>query len=299
MTEKKQKSAEYIAISVSIITIIINALLATGKLLAGILANSSAMVSDAVHSASDVFSTVIVIIGIKIASKASDRGHPYGHERFECVAAIVLAVVLAGTGVMLGYGGIMNIAEGKNSQPELPALIMAIVSVAVKEGMYWYTRSAAKKVKSDALMADAWHHRSDALSSVGAFIGIIFAMNGVTVLDSVASIAICLLILKVAVDIFRQAIDKMVDKSCDDETIGKMSDLIKSIDGVLTLDVIRTRVFGNKIYAEIEVSADGNLTLIDAHAIAEHVHHGIEEKFPDVKHCMVHVNPYMHDEREL
>ena len=295
MAEKRKKSAETIAVSVAVITIIINALLSVGKLLAGIFADSSAMISDAVHSASDVFSTVIVIVGIKIAAKASDRSHPYGHERFECVAAIVLAVVLAGTGIMLGYGGVKNIVENDLSTPELPALIMAVVSVVVKEGMYWYTRAAAKRVKSDALMADAWHHRSDALSSVGAFAGILGAMCGVAVLDSVASILICLLILKVALDVFRQAINKMVDKSCDDETVKKMSDLIKNTDGVLSLDVIRTRVFGNKIYVEIEVSADGNLTLIDAHAIAEHVHHGIEENFPDVKHCMVHVNPFMHN----
>lgn len=296
MTAKKEKSPESIAISVAVITIIINALLSVGKLLAGIFANSSAMISDAVHSASDVFSTIIVIIGIKIAAKASDRGHPYGHERYECVAAIVLAVVLAGTGIMLGYAGVKNIVDGTVSTPELPALIMAVVSVVVKEGMYWYTRAAAKKVKSDALMADAWHHRSDALSSVGAFAGILGAMLGVAVLDSVASILICLLILKVAVDVFREAIDKMVDKSCDEPTVKKMSELITATDGVLSLDVIRTRVFGNKIYVEIEVSADGDLTLIDAHAIAEHVHHEIEENFPDVKHCMVHVNPYMYDD---
>lgn len=294
--KSKKKTAENIAIRVATITIVLNILLAVGKLLAGIFANSSAMISDAVHSASDVFSTLIVIVGIKIAAKASDRGHPYGHERFECVAAIVLAVVLAGTGVMLGYAGVSTIIAGEFTTPELPALVMAVVSIAVKEGMYWYTRAAAKKVKSDALMADAWHHRSDALSSIGAFAGILGAMLGVGVLDSVASILICLLILKVAVDVFRQAIDKMVDKSCDDETVNKMSELIKETDGVLSLDVIRTRVFGNKIYVEIEVSADDNLTLIDAHAIAEHVHHGIEEHFPDVKHCMVHVNPYMHND---
>lgn len=297
---KKERTYEYIAIRVSVVTIVINSILAVGKLLAGILAKSGAMISDAVHSFSDVFSTLIVIIGIKISAKASDKDHPFGHERLECVAAVVLAVVLACTGILLGYGGVVSIVEfateNKFVVPELPALIMAAVSVVTKEGMYWYTRAAAKKVKSDALMADAWHHRSDALSSVGAFAGILGAMLGVYVLDSVASIVICLLILKVAVDIFRHAVDKMVDKSCDEETVRKMKDVVTATEGVIALDVIRTRVFGNKIYVEIEISVPGDMPLIEGHAIAEAVHHEIECEFPDVKHCMVHVNPYLHIE---
>ncbi len=287
---------EKIVITVSVVTIIINAVLSVAKLLAGIFADSGAMISDAVHSASDVFSTVIVLVGVKMASKASDKQHPYGHERMECVAAIVLAVVLAGTGAMLGYVGIRNIATGayEGSVPGLPALITAVVSIFVKEGMYWYTRAAAKKTKSDALMADAWHHRSDALSSVGAFAGILGSILGVTVLDSVASIVICLLILKVAVDVFRGAVDKMVDRACDDKTVRDMTEAILSTDGVKTLDVIKTRIFGNRIYVEIEISVDGDLKLSDSHAIAEQVHNRIEAGFPDVKHCMVHVNPYLH-----
>ncbi len=302
--ERRKKNNEAVAIQVAVVTIIINVLLAVGKLLTGILSDSEAMIADAVHSFSDVFSTVIVIIGIKMASKASDKSHPFGHERFECVAAIVLAVLLAGTGVILGYEGIVSIVKWSGAEdksafavPGLAALIMAGVSVAVKEGMYWYTRWAAKKAKSDALAADAWHHRSDALSSIGAFIGVILAMTlGIAIFDSIASLVICVLIIVVAVNIFRRAVGKMVDKSCDEETLRKMKDLTTSIDGVIAIDVIRTRVFGNKIYVEIEISVDGELTLISAHSIAETVHEKIEQEFPDVKHCMVHVNPYIYDE---
>lgn len=298
LNDTKTNTGKKIALKVSIVTIIINALLSGGKMFAGIFANSSAMVSDAVHSASDVLSTIIVIIGVVFAAKASDKNHPYGHERLECVAAVILAVVLAATGVMLGYAGINNIITGEyqNNVPGILALVMAIVSIAVKEGMYWYTRHAAKKIKSDALLADAWHHRSDALSSIGSFAGILGSMLGARILDSVASIVICLLILKVAFDVFKSAIDKMVDKSCDDKTQDAMKKLILGIDGVVQLDLIMTRVFGNRIYVEIEVSADANLTLIDAHAIAEHIHHAIEQNFPDVKHCMVHINPYLHSD---
>ncbi len=298
MTESKETKSHdvaKIAITVSIVTIIVNAVLSGGKLIVGILDSSSAMISDAIHSASDVFSTIIVIIGIKISAKASDKDHPYGHERMECVAAIILAIVLGGTGVAMGYAGIMNIVNREYVQtfPGWPALIAAIISIAVKEGMYWYTRSAAKLIKSDALMADAWHHRSDAFSSVGAFAGILGSMLGAKILDSIASIIICLFVLKVAIDIFRSSIGKMVDRACDRSTEDKMRELILAQDGVMSLDVIKTRIFGNKVYVEIEISVDENAALKKAHTIAENVHDLIEHNFTDVKHCMVHVNPYV------
>ena len=140
-------------------------------------------------------------------------------------------------------------------------------------------------------MADAWHHRSDALSSIGAFIGILGARLGYPVLDPAASVIICLFIAKAAIDIFRDAIDKMVDHSCDNETAEQMKQVIAAISGVEHIDLIRTRLFGSKIYVDIEIAVDGGLTLRKAHAIAENVHLSIEKAFPDVKHCMVHVNP--------
>jgi cation diffusion facilitator family transporter len=171
------------------------------------------------------------------------------------------------------------------------ALVAAVLSIALKEGMYWYTKAAAVKVRSDALMADAWHHRSDSLSSIGSLVGIGGAMLGFPILDPIASVIICLFIVKVSFEIFKDATDKMVDKACDDETIEAMKNVISGIDGVKGLDLIHTRLFGSKIYVDIEISADGELNLKQAHGIAENVHHTIEEKFADVKHCMVHVNP--------
>ena len=160
---------EKIAMKVSFVSIVANVMLSAFKLFAGIFAHSGAMVSDAVHSASDVFSTIVVIIGIRISGKKSDKEHPYGHERMECVAAIVLATILAVTGLGIGYGAVGKILSGDYANLEVPgflALVAALVSIAVKEGMYWYTRHSAKKIDSSALMADAWHHSSDALSSV-------------------------------------------------------------------------------------------------------------------------------------
>lgn len=287
--------SQKIAMRVSCVSIIVNILLSLFKLLAGIISHSGAMISDAIHSASDVLSTVIVIIGVQLSNKKSDNNHQYGHERLECVSSIILSGLLLATGIGIGISGIKNILAGTSGEalviPGIPALIAAIASLIVKEWMFWYTRAAAKKINSGALMADAWHHRSDALSSIGAFIGILGARLGYPVSDPIASVIICFFIAKAAIDIFKDAIDKMVDHSCDDTTVDQMKQVIITISGVERIDLIRTRLFGSKIYVDIEIAVNGELSLNKAHAIAETVHLSIEEAFPNVKHCMVHVNP--------
>ena len=291
---KNMEQEKKTAMRVSAVTIVWNVILSIFKLIAGIVGHSGAMISDAVHSASDVFSTIIVILGINIASRQSDDDHQYGHDRLECVAAILLAVVLFATGIGIGIGGINKIITGTAGKDEIPgmiALLAAVASILVKESMFWYTRSAAKKINSGALMADAWHHRSDALSSIGALIGIGGARLGFSVLDPIASVIICVFIVKAAYDIFKDAVDRMVDKSCDEETEEKMRQLIKEQTGVLKVDVLRTRLFGAKMYVDIEIAADGDITLREGHEIAQVVHDKVEEEFPLVKHCMVHVNP--------
>lgn len=291
---KKEENFEQVAMKVSTISIVANFILTVLKLLAGVIAHSGAMISDAIHSASDVFSTIVVIIGIKISRKESDKDHPYGHERLECVAAIVLATILAATGLGIGYSAVTKILAGNYENLAVPgilALVAAIVSIIVKEAMYQYTKLYARKIDSSALMADAWHHRSDALSSVGALIGIAGARMGFPILDPVASAVICIFIEKAAYDIFMDAVDKMVDKACDEETETALRECATRQEGVLGIDLLHTRVFGNKIYVDIEIEADGELTLTKAHAIAERVHDAIEKNFPKVKHIMVHVNP--------
>lgn len=269
-----------------------NVLLSIIKLLAGIFARSGAMVSDAIHSASDVVSTVIVMIGVKASEKASDREHPYGHERMECVAAIVLSAILMGTGLLVGWSGIEKILHREELPvPGVAALLAAVLSIAVKEGMFWYTRHYARQLDSEALMADAWHHRSDALSSVGALLGIAGARLGHPILDPLSSVVICVFIGKAAIDIFRDAVDKMVDHSCDEATERAIRGCVMGHDGVEHIDLLRTREFGNRIYIELEISVDGQLPLVDAHAIAEQVHSDVETAFPQVKHIMIHVNP--------
>ena len=286
---------EKTAVRVTMITIIANALLSLFKLLAGLFAHSGAMISDAIHSASDVLSSVIVIIGVKMSVKESDDKHPYGHERFECVAAIVLAVILLICGLFIGLASIEKLGSGNVREvviPGMPALIAAVISILSKEAMYWYTRFYAVTLSSGALMADAWHHRSDALSSLGALIGIAGARMGYPMLDTIASLVICVFIVKAAYDIFTDAIGEMIDSSCSPETELQIMNCAIGQEGVICVDSLQTRMFGNKVYAEIEICTDGNITLSQSYEIAQNVHNAIEEKIVIVKHVTVCVKPY-------
>ena len=287
------RESKQIAMHISNVSIAANVGLSAMKMAAGIFAHSSAMISDAVHSLSDVLSTFVVMIGIQISSKESDDRHQYGHERFECVASIILAVMLALTGAGIGFSGIRTILQGSAALrvPGMAALIAAVLSIVVKEAMFWYTKKGAEKINSGALMADAWHHRSDALSSVGSLIGIGAARLGYPVFDPLASILICLFIFKAAYEIFADAVDKMVDASVDESVIHDMKAVILAVEGVCGIDDIRTRMFGSRYYVDVEISVDPDLSVKLAHDIAQRVHDQLEATFKDAKHVMVHVNP--------
>lgn len=288
------KKGQLSSIKTSVITLVINIVLSVFKFVAGVIAHSGAMISDAVHSASDVFSTFVVIIGLKISEKESDMDHQYGHERMECIAAAFLSVILMATGLGLAYNALSKIIEGNYDELIMPsalALWAAVISIAVKEWMYHFTKSVALKENSTSLMADAWHHRSDALSSVGSFIGILGAMLGFKVLDCVAGFVISLFIIKAGYDILQKTIDQMVDKACEPSTERLIETIITTTPGVDRLDSLKTRMFASKIYVDVEISVDGHLPLSQAHEIAEDVHLKIENELKEVKHCMVHVNP--------
>ena len=290
-----------IALRVSITTIVCNVFLAIIKFIAGIFSNSGAMISDGVHTLSDVITTLIAMVGVYIGNKKEDEDHRYGHERMECIASLLLAFILFITGIEIGVEGIkIIIANDYDSlkTPGLFALIVAIISIVVKEIMFQYTIRCSKKINSDALKADAWHHRSDALSSVGALIGISLARIGYKVFDPIASIIIAILICKVAIEIFSEASNKLVDKSCDEEKLKEIEKVVLSQKGVLGIDDIKTRIFGSKIYVDIEIAADGNKTLNETHKIAEKVHDKVEKNFDEIKHIMIHVNPYQEEKNE-
>ncbi len=286
MDEKK------IVNKLSLVGILGNVFLAGFKLLAGIFGNSGAMISDAVHSLSDVFATFVAYFGVLLAKQPEDEEHPYGHERLECVASLILGLILAGTGLGIGYSGIHKLLLHEELKiPTLLPLIAALISIAVKEVMFWYTMYYARKMDSSAFKADAWHHRSDALSSVGSFAGIGLAKLGFPIMDPIASLVICLFILKVAFDISKDAIDRMLDTSCDKDMEQNLRSFIEAQPGVEQVDLLHTRKFGNKIYIDLEIAAQRDISLIQAHEIAENVHNSVEQKYPNVKHIMIHVNP--------
>lgn len=274
--------------------IIGNISLSVFKLLAGIFGHSSAMITDAIHSFSDVFATIIVIIGLKVSEKKADKEHPYGHERFESIAAIILTMLLAITATIIGKDAIETITTKSYMTTPMPgyiAIIAALASIIVKEIMFQKTMITYRKTKLVSIKADAWHHRSDALSSIGALIAIIMARCGVSVADPIASLIIALFIIKVAIDIFVDATNKLTDHACEEETENAIRKTTEEIAGVRQIDKLKTRQFSNKIYIDIEISVDGQLTLNEAHDIAQTVHDTIENKYAEVKHCMVHVNP--------
>ncbi len=286
------KQTQTLVLRVSVVTILWNLLLTFAKVAAGILGRSSAMISDGIHSASDVLSTVVVYVGIRVAGRPADQDHPYGHERLECVAALLLALLLGGTGLGIGMAGVNTLLSGEAIPlPGSIALVAAIASIVIKEAMYWYTRAAAKRLDSGAMLADAWHHRSDALSSVASLLGIVGAWMGFPFLDPLAAVIIAVFVLKVALDIFRDSISKMTDRACSPETEAKMWELVTQQPGVLGIDQLKTRLFGNKMYVEVEIVVEDSAPLTRAHDISHAVHDAIEAGFAQVKHCTVHVNP--------
>lgn len=285
---------------VAIVTIVVNLILSIGKLIAGIVGNSTAMISDAVHSGSDVLSTFIVLIGARIAVKSEDRDHNYGHDKFENIASIILAMMLFATALALGYAGIQSIisvTKGEFVKPSYIALVAAIVSIVVKEGMYWYTIYYAKKLDSQALKADAWHHRSDAFSSIASFAGILGAILGVFVLEGIATLLIAVLIIKVSYDIVKVVIKQLTDHAAPEELVSRIYKTIDEDQDVKNIDVLKTRISGSIIYVDAEIAVDSSLNIVDAHEIAERVHDKIESEFKEVKHIAIHVNPYFGEEK--
>lgn len=278
-------------IVLSLWTLGLNFLLGSLKLAAGLWGRSSAMVADAAHSYSDCASTVAVIAGLKMASKSADADHPYGHEKYELIFANILSILLGLTAVKIGYDALMVIAHGSYQVPGLAPLLAAVFSVAVKEVMYRLTLRKAKKIGSVAMEADAWHHRSDALSSVGAFVGILGARLGLPVLDPVTGLLVSILVLKVAIDLYRKSVSGLVDSSTDAETVARIQQLLVDMDGIEEVNSLKTRVFGASAYADVTIKVDGALTVEEGHDIATLAHNKIEANLPKIKHIMVHIEP--------
>ncbi|MDB2085255.1 cation diffusion facilitator family transporter [Clostridium paraputrificum] len=280
-----------IGVRVSKNTIIGNFILAFIKILIGFIARSTAMLADGMHSLSDVVTTIGVIIGLNLSHKEADKSHPYGHERIESITSLFLSTVLFLVAISIGYSGIIKIINHNYVTPGFSAIIAAITSIIVKELMYWYTIKYANEINSPSLKADAWHHRSDALSSIGALIGIAGARMGYPFLDPLVAIIIALVIIKVAFDICKQSIAQLIDEAASEDDVQVIIDKINSIDGIYEIKNLKTRQHSNRLYVDVDISVDATLTVEEGHNIASYVHNLIEED-SRIKHCMVHVNPY-------
>lgn len=280
-----------IANRISIVTIIANVGLSTVKVMAGFIGGSSAIIADGLHSLSDVASTIVAMIGIKLALKRDDESHPYGHEKIEPVMGKILANILLLTALYMGYKGIKNIMIGNYGIPGQITIYAAASSIIIKEWMYRYTAKGAKEIESSALMADAWHHRTDSLSSVGSLIGVAGARMGYPILDPIAAVLISIFVAKVAISIYMQSVHDLIDSAADEETRGEIEEIILRTKGVLQIDDLKTRRHANKLYVDVEIAVDNSLSISEAHEISEDVHDTIESKVKKVKHCMVHVNP--------
>lgn len=270
---------------------IVNTLLSIIKLFAGIFSRSTAMIADALHSISDILATFVVVVSFKIAKKPEDPEHPYGHEKAEPIAAKILALFLLAAGASIGFQAIRSIWQGDFQVPGILALYAAAISILVKEALYWYVIVTARKINSTALKAEAWHHRSDALSSVGAFIGIGAARLGFPIADPIAGILVALLILKVAFDIYRKSIHELMDSSAPPATIKAMRQLVLSLEKVKSLDRLKTRVHGSGLYVDAEILVDHFIPVSEGHHIATEVEDLVKSHFKEVKDIMVHINP--------
>lgn len=279
---------------VSWLSIAGNLILSLLKFAAGIFGHSMAMIADAVHSASDVLSTVIVLISLRLSSRQEDARYEYGYGRYESLAALILALMLGGTGVGIGYRGIANIFHGTYAEqpsPRLMAMGAAVLSIIIKEIMFQATRAVGRREKSDALLADAWHHRTDALSSIGSLIGIAFARNGFPVMDTVAAVLIALFVLYISIQILISAARKLTDAACDAQTERAMLTAVRGVEGVSEVESLKTRQFGPGCYVDVSITLDGNLSFADAHRISHSVEDMLKHDFEGVRDCMVHASP--------
>ena len=278
---------------VTILSILLNIGLTIMKILAGVFGNSTAIIADRLHSASDIITSIGILIGNKISRKPRDEEHQYGHEKAESLVAFVLAAVLIIVAVEIGYKGVAALFNLNEIQvPTLLPLIVALISIGVKEYQYQITIRVAKKINSSSLKADAWHHRSDALSSIAAFIGIGGAMLGFKILDPIASIIVAIVVVKVGIDILKSACDELMDSSISKQDIGEIKSMIDNNQKIYGIKDFKSRKYGSVAYIDMSIFIDKAKTLEEAHDIADDLEHNIISTLSYIKEINIHTEPY-------
>lgn len=277
----------------------VNALLIVLKFMAGIVGRSSAMLADAVHSLSDFITDIIVLVFVKIAGKPGDKGHAYGHGKFETLATLIIGLILGIAGIMLMVSGIEKVADsiaGRDlPKPGMVALAIAAVSIVSKEWLYRYTVAKGRKLNSPAVMANAWHHRSDAISSVGTLVGIggaIFLGERWRILDPLAAIVVSFFIIKSGYDIMKPCIAELLEASLPEEDEERIMRTVMAVDGIKGVHRLRTRRIGNGIAIDLHAKMDGSLSLERAHAIATAAEKALRHQWGTNAIINIHMEPY-------
>lgn len=277
---------------------LVNLLLVVFKFIAGIWGHSAAMVADAVHSLSDFATDIVVLLFVHISNKPQDKSHDYGHGKYETLATAVIGILLFVVGVGLCWNGLMSVKAAWNGEvpeaPDLLALWAAIVSILSKEAIYHYTRYVGKRTHSSAVIANAWHHRSDALSSIGTAAGIgsaIWLGGQWRVLDPMAAIVVSVFIVKVAVSLLKPCVDELTDSSLPEDTEEQIKKIAEETPGVSALHNLRTRRIGDHYAIEMHIRMDGHLTLFEAHAKASAIEKRLKGKYGAETHVGIHVEP--------
>lgn len=283
---------------VTIVGTVVNALLVAVKFVAGIMGRSSALVADAVHSLTDFVSDIVVLVFVHISGKPRDAEHEYGHGKFETLATMIIGVLLIGAGIGLLINGAKQVWDSFNGtvlpEPTWIALAVAFISIVSKEILYRYTVKEGRRLNSDAVIANAWHHRSDAISSLGTMVGIAGAMffgEKWRILDPLAAVVVSFFIIKAGYDITKPAINELLESSLPKEQTNEITDIIKSVDGVKGLHNLRTRKIGNVIAFDVHVKMDGDLRLTEAHDIASRIERAIRDRYGDGSMINVHMEP--------
>jgi len=276
----------------SIISIIGNIVLTVLKVFIGIISGSIALVADAFHSASDLIGTIILLKGLKIAHMPPDEDHPYGHHRAETITSKILAIILIITALGIGYSSFTILLKPNVEPPESFAIYIVILSIIVKEAMYQYSYRIGNLIQSDAVIADAWHHRSDAFSSVGALIGVGGAILGYPIMDPLAGVFVSILILKTGISIYVKAVSDLMDTAPSDEIINNIKEAASDATGVECVQDIKVRKHGSKLFVDLKICVDGNITVTAGHAAAARAKANIFKTNDYIQDVLVHVNPW-------
>lgn len=294
----KESKREKEIYKVTIVGSVVNFLLLVFKFVAGILGNSAAMVADAVHSLSDFVTDVIVVVFVRISGKPEDKCHAYGHGKFETLATAVIGIILFFVGLGMFYSAattIVDVVEGKTLEaPGMLALVAAVLSVLLKELLYRYTVYKGKNLDSQVVIANAWHHRSDAFSSIGTLVGIsgaVFLGKSWRILDPIAAVVVSFFVIKVAIQLLKPCLDELLEKSLPAEVENKIIDIILSFPNVSSPHHLRTRRIGNLMAIEVHIRMDGETSLNESHDTATQIEQRLRQEFGDKTHIGIHMEP--------